>query len=285
MGMSHFFLKIAAEAARSLPESWIQAIYRNPRLARLIRSRLNRAAPHGLVQVQVAAGGLEGVTLELDLQTEKDYWLGIYEPNLQRVIKDWVKPGWVVYDVGANIGYISLLLAQAVQDSGTIYAFEALPDNFTRLQKNIRLNVLEDRIKAVHAAVIDASKPVTFMVGPSSGMGKVVGSAGRQEVVYAQSLTMPGISLDEYVYEAGHPAPQAVKMDIEGGEVLALPGMRRILQEAHPLMLLELHGPESSHVAAQILGDTGYRLYNMAPGYPEVSAGEGLDWKAYLIAR
>jgi len=285
MGMSHFFLKIAAEAARSLPESWIQAIYRNPRLARLIRSRLNRAAPHGLVQVQVAAGGLEGVTLELDLQTEKDYWLGIYEPNLQRVIKDWVKPGWVVYDVGANIGYISLLLAQAVQDSGPIYAFEALPDNFTRLQKNIRLNVLEDRIKAVHAAVIDASKPVTFMVGPSSGMGKVVGSAGRQEVVYAQSLTMPGISLDEYVYEAGHPAPQAVKMDIEGGEVLALPGMRRILQEAHPLMLLELHGPESSHVAAQILGDTGYRLYNMAPGYPEVSAGEGLDWKAYLIAR
>jgi len=285
MGMSHFFLKIAAEAARSLPESWIQAIYRNPRLARLIRSRLNRAAPHGLVQVQVAAGGLEGVTLELDLQTEKDYWLGIYEPNLQRVIKDWVKPGWVVYDVGANIGYISLLLAQAVQDSGTIYAFEALPDNFTRLQKNIRLNVLEDRIKAVHAAVIDASKPVTFMVGPSSGMGKVVGSAGRQEVVYAQSLTVPGISLDEYVYEAGHPAPQAVKMDIEGGEVLALPGMRRILQEAHPLMLLELHGPESSHVAAQILGDTGYRLYNMAPGYPEVSAGEGLDWKAYLIAR
>jgi len=285
MGMSHFFLKIAAEAARSLPESWIQAIYRNPRLARLIRSRLNRAAPHGLVQVQVAAGGLEGVTLELDLQTEKDYWLGIYEPNLQRVIKDWVKPGWVVYDVGANIGYISLLLAQAVQDSGTIYAFEALPDNFTRLQKNIRLNVLEDRIKAVHAAVIDASKPVTCMVGPSSGMGKVVRSAGRQEVVYAQSLTMPGISLDEYVYEAGHPAPQAVKMDIEGGEVLALPGMRRILQEAHPLMLLELHGPESSHVAAQILGDTGYRLYNMAPGYPEVSAGEGLDWKAYLIAR
>jgi FkbM family methyltransferase len=285
MGMSHFFLKIAAEAARSLPESWIQAIYRNPRLARLIRSRLNRAAPHGLVQVQVAAGGLEGVTLELDLQTEKDYWLGIYEPNLQRVIKDWFKPGWVVYDVGANIGYISLLLAQAVQDSGTIYAFEALPDNFTRLQKNIRLNALEDRIKAVHAAVIDASKPVTFMVGPSSGMGKVVGSAGRQEVVYAQSLTVPGISLDEYVYEAGHPAPQAVKMDIEGGEVLALPGMRRILQEAHPLMLLELHGPESSHVAAQILRDTGYRLYNMAPGYPEVSAGEGLDWKAYLIAR
>jgi len=285
MGMSQFVLKVAAEAARILPESWIQAIYRNPRLARLIRSRLNRAAPQGLVQVQVAAGGLEGVTLELDLQTEKDYWLGIYEPDLQRVIKDLVKPGWVVYDVGANIGYISLLLAQAVQDSGHIYAFEALPDNFTRLQTNIRLNSLEDRITALHAAVIDASKPVTFMVGPSNGMGKVVGSAGRQEVVYEQTLTVPGISLDETVYQTGHPAPQAVKMDIEGGEVLALPGMRRVLQEAHPLMLLELHGPESAQVAAQILRETGYRLYSMGPGYPEVAPGEALDWKAYLIAR
>lgn len=285
MGISHIFLKMAAEAARSLPESWIQAIYRNPRLARLIRGQLNRAAPHGLVQVQVAAGGLEGVSLELDLQTEKDYWLGIYEPDLQRVIKDFIKPGWVVYDVGANIGYISLLLAHAVQDSGQIYAFEALPDNFTRLQKNIGLNAFEDRITAIHAAVIDASKPVTFMVGPSNGMGKAVGSAGRQEVVYAQSLTVPGISLDETVYQAGYPVPQAVKMDIEGGEVLALPGMRRLLQEAHPLMLLELHGPESSQVADQILRDTGYRLYSMAPGYPEVKAGEALDWKAYLIAR
>jgi FkbM family methyltransferase len=211
--------------------------------------------------------------------------LGIYEPNLQRAIKDFIKPGWVVYDVGANIGYISLLLAQAVLDSGHIYAFEALPDNFTRLQKNIRLNAFEDRITAVHAAVIDASKPVTFMVGPSNGMGKVVGSAGRKEVVYEQSLTVPGISLDEYVYQVGHPAPQAVKMDIEGGEVMALPGMRRILQEAHPVMLLELHGPESSQVAAQILRETGYRLHYMAPGYPEVAAGEALDWKAYLIAR
>ena len=285
MGISHIFLKMAAEAARSLPASWIQAIYRNPRLARLIRGQLNRAAPHGLVQVQVAAGGLEGVSLELDLQTEKDYWLGIYEPDLQRVIKDFIKPGWVVYDVGANIGYISLLLARAVLDSGHIYAFEALPDNFTRLQKNIRLNAFEDRITAVHAAVIDASKPVTFMVGPSNGMGKVVGSAGRQEVVYAQSLTVPGISLDETVYQAGYPVPQAVKMDIEGGEVLALPGMRRVLQEAHPLMLLELHGPESAQVAAQILRATGYRLCSMAPGYPEVNAGAALDWKAYLIAQ
>ncbi len=283
--MSNLLLKVAAQAARSLPESWIQAIYRSPRLASLIRSRLNRAAPQGLTQVQIAAGSLQGDTLELDLQTEKDYWLGVYEPNLQQAIKDLILPGSVVYDVGANIGYISLSLAKAVSASGHVYAFEALPDNFARVQKNIQLNGQQDTITPVHAAVIEASHPVTFLVGPSNGMGKVSGSAGRQEVVYEQSLTVSGLSLDDYVYQQGNPAPQVVKMDIEGGEVLALPGMRRILHEAHPLLLLELHGPESARAARTILAENGYRLFNMTPGYPEVPADEVLDWKAYLIAR
>ena len=283
--MSNLLLKVAAQAARSLPQSWIQAIYRNPRLAGLIRGRLNRAAPHGLVSVQVAAGGLKGATLELDMQTEKDYWLGIYEPNLQQAIHELVQPGWVVFDVGANIGYISLLLAKAVTAAGHVYAFEALPNNYSRVQKNIQANSFQATITPIHAAVIDATREVTFLVGPSNGMGKVSGSAGRQEVVYEESLTVPGLSLDDFVYQQGNPAPQVVKMDIEGGEVMALPGMQRILQESHPLMLLELHGPESAQAARDILTGAGYRLCSMAPGYPDVPAGETLDWKAYLIAR
>ncbi len=283
--MRRLLLKFAAFAARRLPKDWIQAIYHHPRLAGIIRRQLNRAAPQGLVPVQIAAGGLQGVTLELDLQTEKDYWLGVYEPNLQESIKELINPGWIVYDVGANIGYVSLLLAKAVASSGRVHAFEALPENYTRLQKNILLNSLQGVIFPVHAAVIDETKLVTFLVGPSNGMGKVSGSAGRQEVVYEQSVTVPGLSLDDFVYQQGYPEPNAVKMDIEGGEVLALPGMRRILQNAHPLLLLELHGPESAEVASTILNDCGYRFYNMIPGYPEVTTFKDLGWKAYLIAR
>lgn len=283
--MQNMLLKIAAQAARSLPKNWIQVIYNNPRLAGMIRGQLNRAAPQGLVPVQIAAGGLQGVTLELDLQTEKDYWLGVYEPQLQQAIQELINPGWIIYDVGANIGYISILLAKAVSPSGQVHAFEALPDNFARVQMNIQLNSLQGIISPVHAAVIDETKPVIFLVGPSNGMGKVSGSAGRQEVVYEHSLTVPGLSLDDYVYEQGHPAPNVVKMDIEGGEVLALPGMRRILENAHPLMLLELHGPESAEAAYTILTNYGYRLSMMLPGYPEVTAVADLDWKAYLIAR
>jgi hypothetical protein len=74
-------------------------------------------------------------------------------------------------------------------------------------------------------------------------------------------------------------------MDIEGGEVLALPGMSRILREAHPLMFLELHGPESEKVVWETLTSAGYTLHAMESGYPLIESPEKLGWKAYVIAK
>jgi len=65
--------------------------------------------------------------------------------------------------------------------------------------------------------------------------------------------------------------------------VMALPGMRRILEEAHPVLLLELHGPQAARAAWDILHGLGYRICRMAPSYPIVPSLEALDWKAYLI--
>jgi hypothetical protein len=96
---------------------------------------------------------------------------------------------------------------------------------------------------------------------------------------------VPGISLDEFAYGQGNPPPQVVKMDIEGGEVMALPGMRRLLAEARPLMLMELHGPASARAAWETLTAAGYRISWMKPGYPPVPSLAELDWKAYIIAR
>jgi FkbM family methyltransferase len=282
--MKKFMLRIAAFAAQILPDKWKTTIYRSPYIARVIRNGLNMAAPEGKIPTQVASGNLKGMHLELDLQTEKDYWLGTYESVLQSAIHDLVKPGSIAYDVGANIGYISLLLARAVGEKGKVFAFEALPENQIRLYKNIAHNKMNMRISVVRAAVIDTCRPVRFMIGPSNGMGKAEGSAGRQEFEYPQSIMVTGTSLDTFVYVAGRPAPQVVKMDIEGGEVLALPGMRRILHEARPIMLLELHGEESARVAWDILTAENYRFYIMAPGYPPISQVEELEWKSYLIA-
>ncbi len=261
-----------------------RALYRIEPLARLIRRGLNQAAPQGPVRVQVAAGGLAGATLLLDLQEEKDYWLGTYEPELQSAVAELVRPGMVAYDVGANIGYISLLLARAVQTDGRVFAFEALPANLERLRLNLALNGLQTRVQVVAAAVTDHSGLVQFLVGPSGGMGKAAGSAGRQ-AGYKQAITVTGLALDDFVVAQGNPHPQVVKMDIEGGEVLALPGMRRLLKEVHPLVLLELHGPEAARVAWDALSEAGYRICRMESGYPAVHSLDALGWKAYIVAR
>lgn len=268
---------------RLLPERLKGSLYRLGPFTRWMRTTLNRISPTGLTPATVSAGGLAGARLILDLQTEKDYWLGTYEMDLQHTIRQQVQPGWVAYDVGANIGYISLLLARAVGPGGEVHAFEALPANLERLQHHIQLNDLSARVHVNSLAVVDKSGPVSFLVGPSGAMGKVSGSAGRD--AHPQGLIeVTGITLDDYVFRDGNPPPQVVKMDIEGGEVLALQGMARLLRETRPLVLLELHGPEAGRVAWQSFNQAGYQVCRMAPDLPVVASLDDLDWKAYLVA-
>ena len=70
------------------------------------------------MEVKVAAGDLAGFTILLDMQVDKDYWLGTYEPELQAALRQLIPPGAVIFDVGANIGYVSLLLAKAAGEAG-----------------------------------------------------------------------------------------------------------------------------------------------------------------------
>lgn len=282
--MKSLILRTAGFLSRVLPEGARRRVYRLGPVSRLVRRALNRAAPSGLSRVTVAGGALAGMAMVLDLQTEKDYWLGTYEIDLQAAVSGLVRPGWVAYDVGANVGYVSLMLARSVGEVGRVFAFEALPQNVERLRRHVALNGLDSRVAVVPRAVAATSGPVRFLLGPSGAMGKAEGSAGRMGG-HRESLEVPGISLDDFVYVEGNPPPQVIKMDIEGGEVLALRGMRRLLAAQKPLILLELHGHEAAEVAWETLTGAGYTLCQMRRGFPGVSTLAELDWKAYLVAR
>ena len=281
--MPNPILSLASLSARILPMPLKRALYRLP-FAGGLRNMLNRAAPQGLSQVEVAAGELAGVKVLLDMQAEKDYWLGTYEPELQAAIKNFVRPGDVAYDVGANIGYISLLFARAVGSSGRVFSFEALSDNQLRLEANLSLNPSLGVVRLVPQAVVDKPREVEFLVHASGGMGKATGSAGRQEQ-YQETLKVLGTSLDNFVFAQDNPPPDIIKLDIEGGEVMAMPGMTRLLTEVRPLFFIELHGPEAARVVWDTLTEHGYSLHGMQSGYPLIPAFEDLDWKAYIVAK
>ncbi len=198
--MKKAFLKLTEIMARCLPNGVKRAIYSFRPLARLLRKGLNSSVPQGVAPVTVAAGDLRGARMELDMHIEKDYWLGTYELELQQAIRHFVKPGMTAFDVGANIGYISLLLSKAVGADGKVLSVEALPANIKRLQGHAAMNAFASNVTVLHAAVVDASKPVTFLVHNSTSMGKAVGSAGRSDEKYANEITVDGVSLDDLVY-------------------------------------------------------------------------------------
>ena len=284
MRSGNILLTLAANMARILPESYKRALYQNPSFSRVLRGGLNLAAPVGLSEVPIAAGDLAGMQMLLDLKSEKDYWLGTYELELQAAITDLVVPGQVIYDIGASIGFMSLLFAMKTGLNGHVYAFEALPANIERLTDNIELNSFQERVTIVKAAVQASSGKTDFYPGPSSAMGKVAGSAGRSAIEYQPSIQVEGVAIDEFIYTSGNPIPEIVKIDIEGGEILALPGMRRLLHRNHPILLVELHGPEAAHTTWEMLNYEGYRICRMTSDYPQVHSLQDLDWKSYLVA-
>jgi FkbM family methyltransferase len=259
------------------------ALYRFGPVTRFIRRALNRAAPTGLVETVVAAGPLAGAHLLLDLQSEKDLWLGTYEPDLLAAIEALARPGIIAYDVGANIGYTAILLARCVGSQGKVIAFEPLPANLERLRANLARNGLETRVTVAPFAVGREARSTAFLVHTSGGMGKMEGSAGRA-AAYPDRITVEAIDLDSYVYDRGCPAPSLIKMDIEGGEVLALPGMRGLLRRQRPTLLIEVHGPEALLAARQALDEARYRLHRVARGFPPLPPAEALGWKVYLAA-
>jgi len=280
--MTNPILRLAAIAARVLPISIKRAIYQIGPLAKVSRSLLNRVAPVGVNEVSVAGGDLVGLSLLIDLQSEKDLWLGTYEPELQAALREFARPGMVAYDVGANVGYITLLLVRAVGSEGRVFSFEPLPANLERLQANLAVNDLSYNVEIVPMAVGEQRGRASFLVHQSTGMGKIKGSAGRVES-YKDVIDVEIIDLDAFVFDLRNPEPDIIKIDIEGGEVLALPGMRRLLVEVRPLLLMELHGEGAAQVAWEVLTSSRYNLCRMKRGYPRIEALEDLGWKAYVV--
>jgi FkbM family methyltransferase len=242
---------------------------------------LTRAAPDEVAPIKIAAGPLAGMSLQLDLRTEKDLWLGTYEPALLEAIDHFASPGQTVFDVGANIGYISLALAKAVGQSGCVVAFEPLPANLARLRSNMALNPAGRRVEVVGAAVGAQAAQELFMVHESGGMGKLQASQGRN-AEYETTLTVEVVTLDDWIAESDGPPPELIKIDVEGGEAAVLEGMSSTLTNDRPPVLIELHGPEAAEAALEILASAGYSLHSMHKGYPEI--GKVTDWKTYAVA-
>ena len=182
-------------------------------------------------------------------------WLGTYEPEAQAAFARLIREGDVVYDVGANAGFFTLLAAKLAGERGTVYAFEPFPRNVSHLRRHLQLN-------GVNATVLDvalSSKSGTarFASAAHASMGKL-DTAGDLEV-HTETV-------DELVRTGRILPPSFIKMDVEGAEYDVLRGAADTLSRHRPPMLLSTHGSEVHGRCCTFLAELGYRFETVRDG-------------------
>jgi FkbM family methyltransferase len=169
-----------------------------------------------------------GYRVRLDLAEAIQRWiyLGAFEPQETALVRGWLKPGMTFVDVGANVGYFSLLAASLVGERGRVYALEPSPYAYARVAATLRAN----RMPQVHA----------FQMGLSAEPGELAlylppedahfhsptmsaGSGGRP-------VAVPVRRLDDALDEWGVETVDLIKVDVEGHEPFVFEGASRVLR-------------------------------------------------------
>ncbi len=177
-------------------------------------------------------------------------WLGSYEQEKQRLFAQTVTEGSVVFDIGANVGFYTLLASVLAGPKGHVYAFEPLPRNLEYLKEHLRLNQIEN-VTMIEAAVADRNGVTLFNEGANSAMGHL-SADGKLEVEV--------VALDDLISQGKIQPPDFMKLDVEGGELLVLRGAKITLPASEPDIFLATHGKQVHLQCCELLRLVGYEL-------------------------
>ena len=201
-----------------------------------------------------------------------EYRAGLVERPVQQALVEVLRPGDSFFDVGANVGFFTLVASRSVGHSGSLHAFEARSDIARVAQRNLRRNGLSGEV--LNVAVGDSDGTVELFVADHPGGSTIersqAASIGRTEIVQQ-------VTIDRLVASGRLPIPNVVKIDVEGAEPAVIRGMSTTLREHRPIVIFELDDQDSTRVESQFLemqdrlADLGYRCERLAPSYADVS--------------
>jgi FkbM family methyltransferase len=194
----------------------------------------------------------DGVSYDVDLRQSMDrflYYLD-YERWETRSLRKIIQPGWQVLDVGANIGYYTLLFARLVGSAGRVYAFEPAENTFSALLRNVALNPFAAAIVHPQRVALAGSQGSGSLVfGAHHGLTRLAnaGEAGSEAVHVT--------TLDRFVEEHAVNAVHFIKIDIEGAEQHFLDGAAATIGRHRPVLMIEVNpaGLASSGSSAAML--------------------------------
>ncbi len=183
--------------------------------------------------------------------------IGNAEPDVEVALGALLGAGMTFYDIGANVGYYTLIGARLVGPTGKVVAFEPAPRNYSALTHNVELNGLGN-VLLRSEALGDADTTASFALNADPTQAKLASLATADgRTVGCVDVTVR--RLDGLVAAQKLPLPDVIKMDIEGGEVKALIGARETLRRGRPGLVIEVHGTEREVLS--FLREQRYRAY------------------------
>jgi FkbM family methyltransferase len=151
-----------------------------------------------------------------------------------------IRPGMTVLDIGAHIGYYSLLFSRLVGPTGRVIAFEINPENFETARENVRARGCRN-VEVFPFGVCDRSGPRTLHISPGNSNHSLM--AGY--TVAERTLEVACVSLDDFLAERKIARVDFIKSDTEGAELLVVEGARRTLENAGHMDMLMEYNPKA----------------------------------------
>jgi len=186
--------------------------------------------------------------------------LGLYEPDVARLIYKSLCAGDVFFGIGANAGYFTLIAAKAVGATGQVIAFEPVSKNIKTITEQIALNGLEAKCRVEPFAISDCDGKASIVI-PERNANAHLADTLAPHIVNQQGAIeeITCITLDNYV--AQNAWPTLVKIDIEGAEVKALRGAEKMLSGVDaPTFLITAHSHDLADQVKFLLRQANYEF-------------------------
>ena len=199
------------------------------------------------------------------------YATGDNELPVQRALVSVLRPGDVVLDVGANVGFLTVIMARLVGSAGHVYAFEPVPANAALIRRNARRNGFR-HVTVLEQAVAAQAGRAELVLAAYSG-GAALASADRPPDA-VDSIDVEVVTVDIAVADGRVRSPQLVKIDVEGAELAVLEGMTRTIGDARPIVLCEVDAGDADRFASKRqacidhLEEAGYDVRVLDDSYP-----------------
>lgn len=212
-----------------------------------------------------------GKGLRIDLRHASGWYArGTNEVPIQNELARHLKAGQTFFDVGANVGFFSLLAARLVGPKGQVIAFEPVPANAASIRRNARLNKFT-QIRVIEAAVGETPGAIELILTRHPGGATIIQDTPSPDIT--GRARVPMVQLDDLIQRRELPLPDVIKIDVEGAEPAVIRGLESTAHAHHPTLICELDDSTVEGVERKVaeveslLRSWGYKTVQLERAY------------------